>query len=132
MYIRGFCRSEGSILLISFRFPLAPPLPADYSSFMSTLQYEPRHVLERREAESLRDLTSQQWKSGVAAWLGWFFDGLDMHLYTIIAAPFVAHLLGDISTTAPMVKETSSLIRRFSNACAATARAPSVASPRPQ
>jgi MFS family permease len=41
----------------------------------------------------LRDLSSQQWKSGIAAWLGWMFDGLDMHLYTLVAAPFVAELL---------------------------------------
>src|SRR5215204_7225245 len=41
----------------------------------------------------LRDISGTQWKSGVAAWLGWFFDGLDMHLYTLVAAPFVAHLL---------------------------------------
>src|ERR671912_301094 len=45
------------------------------------------------EVRSLRDLSPQQWKSGVAAWLGWLFDGLDMHLYTLIAAPFVASLL---------------------------------------
>ena len=78
---------------------------------MSTLQYESRRVLEKREAESLRDLSPQQWKSGLAAWLGWFFDGLDMHLYTIIAAPFVAHLLGNLSTTDPLVKEKSSFIQ---------------------
>jgi MFS family permease len=42
----------------------------------------------------LSDLTPAQWKSGIAAWLGWLFDGLDMHLYTLIAAPFVALLLG--------------------------------------
>ena len=42
---------------------------------------------------SLRELTPQQWKSGVAAWLGWLFDGLDMHLYVLVAAPFVAELL---------------------------------------
>ena len=41
----------------------------------------------------LRDISSTQWKSGIAAWLGWFFDGLDMHLYTLVAAPFVAQLL---------------------------------------
>lgn len=46
------------------------------------------------EATSLRDLSPQQWKSGVAAWLGWLFDGLDMHLYTLVATPFVAELLG--------------------------------------
>jgi MFS family permease len=42
----------------------------------------------------LRDISAAQWKSGVAAWLGWLFDGLDMHLYTLVAAPFVAALLG--------------------------------------
>jgi MFS family permease len=42
----------------------------------------------------ITDLTAAQWKSGIAAWLGWLFDGLDMHLYTLIAAPFVALLLG--------------------------------------
>jgi MFS family permease len=34
-----------------------------------------------------------QWRSGIAAWLGWLFDGLDMHLYTLVALPFVAELL---------------------------------------
>ncbi len=42
----------------------------------------------------LRDLSPQQWKSGIAAWLGWLFDGLDMHLYVLVAGPFVATLLG--------------------------------------
>jgi MFS family permease len=41
----------------------------------------------------LRDLTPAQWKSGIAAWLGWLFDGLDMHLYVLVATPFVAELL---------------------------------------
>src|SRR5258705_6588888 len=60
---------------------------------MSTLQTEPPRVIERREAETLRKLTPQQWKSGLAAWLGWFFDGLDMHLYTLVAVTFVAQLM---------------------------------------
>ena len=42
----------------------------------------------------LRDLSAQQWKSGLAAWLGWLFDGLDLQLYVIVAGPFVAELLG--------------------------------------
>jgi MFS family permease len=42
---------------------------------------------------SLRDLSPTQWRSGIAAWLGWMFDGLDMHLYTLVATPFVAILL---------------------------------------
>lgn len=46
-----------------------------------------------REISSLRDLSPQQIKSGIAAWLGWLFDGLDMHLYVLVATPFVAELL---------------------------------------
>src|SRR5438093_8934092 len=46
-----------------------------------------------RDVTRLRDLSPQQWKSGAAAWLGWLFDGLDMHLYVLVAAPFVAELL---------------------------------------
>src|SRR5438128_3025594 len=45
------------------------------------------------EVRHLRDLSPQQWKSGIAAWLGWLFDGLDMHLYVLVATPFVAELL---------------------------------------
>ena len=45
------------------------------------------------EAKRLRDLSPQQWKSGIAAWLGWLFDGLDMHIYTLVATAFVAILL---------------------------------------
>jgi MFS family permease len=47
----------------------------------------------RNDVTRLRDLSPEQWKSGIAAWLGWLFDGLDMHLYTLVAAPFVAELL---------------------------------------
>lgn len=47
-----------------------------------------------QEITSLKELSSDQWKSGIAAWLGWLFDGLDIHLYTLVAAPFVAQLLG--------------------------------------
>jgi len=46
-----------------------------------------------RDVLRLRDLSAQQWKSGIAAWLGWLFDGLDMHLYVLVAAPFVTELL---------------------------------------
>jgi len=47
-----------------------------------------------QEVSRLSDLSPEQWKSGTAAWLGWLFDGLDMHLYTLVAMPFVAELLG--------------------------------------
>src|SRR5689334_18548986 len=61
-------------------------------------------------AAAAERLTPAQWKSGIAAWLGWLFDGLDMHLYTIVAAQFVAELvLAD--ATSPIVKEKSSYIQ---------------------
>ena len=56
-------------------------------------------------------LSSQQWRSGIAAWLGWTFDGLDMHLYVLVAAPFVAQLLGGLSTTDPRVGRYSSIVQ---------------------
>lgn len=61
-------------------------------------------------ATRLRDLTPAQWKSGAAAWLGWLFDGLDMHLYTLVAVPFVAELLHTVQSD-PAVGERSSWIQ---------------------
>jgi len=54
------------------------------------------------EATKLSELTTHQKKSGFAAWLGWFFDGLDLHLYTIVATVFVAKLL---SAQAPATED---------------------------
>ena len=64
-----------------------------------------------RDVARLRDLSPLQWKSGVAAWLGWLFDGLDMHLYVLVAAPFVAELLGVDSEKDPQVGYYSSWIQ---------------------
>jgi MFS family permease len=64
-----------------------------------------------QEVTRLRDLSPQQWKSGVAAWLGWLFDGLDMHLYVLVAAPFVAELLGVASDKDSQVGYYSSWIQ---------------------
>jgi MFS family permease len=64
-----------------------------------------------RDATRLRELSPHQWKSGVAAWLGWLFDGLDMHLYVLVAAPFVAELLGVASEKDPLVGYYSSWIQ---------------------
>src|SRR6266550_7424063 len=50
-------------------------------------------VQRAEETASLRSLSPQQWKSGIAAWLVWLFDGLDMHLYTLVATAFVAILI---------------------------------------
>ena len=63
------------------------------------------------EVTHLRQVTPQQWRSGAAAWLGWTFDGLDMHLYTLVAAPFVAQLIGAGTTTDPRVGHYGSIIQ---------------------
>src|SRR5438105_7863255 len=63
------------------------------------------------EVTGLRQISRAQWRSGIAAWLGWTFDGLDMHLYILVAAPFVAQLLGALSTTDPRVARYSSIIQ---------------------
>src|SRR3954470_22901573 len=63
------------------------------------------------QATRLRDISPAQWKSGIAAWLGWFFDGLEMHLYTLIAMPLVLQLLHATSTSDPAVKEKSAYIQ---------------------
>jgi MFS family permease len=61
-------------------------------------------------APRLADISGAQWRTGLAAWLGWLFDGLDMHLYTLVATPFVAYLLSvDIRDDA--VREKSSWIQ---------------------
>ncbi len=64
-----------------------------------------------REATRLSEISPQQWKSGLAAWLGWTFDGLELHLYTLVAGPFVALLLGAATTADPAVKEKSAFIQ---------------------
>lgn len=62
------------------------------------------------EAQRWSDLTSQQKKSGLAAWLGWMFDGLDMHLYTLVATPFVALLLGNLDKSSKEVGDKGAII----------------------
>jgi len=56
-------------------------------------------------------ISPRQWRSGTAAWLGWLFDGLELHLYTLVAAPLVIHLLGAASSADPAVKEKSAYIQ---------------------
>lgn len=80
-----------------------PPMP-------STTPQATGSVLEYESSESTGPITSQQWKSGIAAWLGWLFDGLDMHLYTIVATPFVAVLL-HTSAKDPQVNQKASWIQ---------------------
>jgi MFS family permease len=61
-----------------------------------------------QEITRLRDLSKQQVHSGLAAWLGWMFDGLDMHLYTLVAQPFVTTLLGfSLASTLTLAERNS-------------------------
>jgi hypothetical protein len=63
------------------------------------------------DAPSLEGISPAQWKSGLAAWLGWLFDGLDMHLYTLVAASFVATLLAVPDVNDPRVRWYGSWIQ---------------------
>ena len=58
---------------------------------------------------NLGEISAEQWKSGLAAWLGWLFDGLDMHLFTMVAAPVVATML-QCATSDPKVVSRGSWI----------------------
>ena len=64
-----------------------------------------------REATRLSELSPRQWKSGIAAWLGWFFDGLELHLYTLVALPLVMQLLHTTDSANPEIKEKSAYIQ---------------------
>src|SRR5690242_15325736 len=72
---------------------------------------EPSTAASAPEITHVRQLSKAQWRSGIAAWLGWTFDGLELHLYTLVAAPFVAQLIGAATTTDPRVGHRSSLIQ---------------------
>src|SRR5256885_2157506 len=61
--------------------------------------------------ETPQRISKAQWRSGISAWLGWTFDGLELHIYTLVAAPFVAQLLGGLATTDARVAHRSSLIQ---------------------
>lgn len=67
--------------------------------------------MPRREATRLGEISPQQWKTGIAAWLGWLFDGLDIHLYTLVAAPFVMQLVQASAVSDAVVSEKSSWIQ---------------------
>src|SRR5688572_30294383 len=78
---------------------------------MSSSIREAAPAAQAAPAGGLASVTSEQWKSGIAAWLGWTFDGLDMHLYTLVYAPFVAELLAAPSTLDPSVGRYASVIQ---------------------
>lgn len=59
----------------------------------------------------LRDLSAAQWKAGLAAWMGLAFDGMEAHLYILVATPFVAELIGAASPADPDIGRTSAYIQ---------------------
>ena len=65
-------------------------------------------AVAKPSARGWKAITPEQKKSAAAAWLGWFFDGLDMHLGTLVAAPFVAQLIHASSNSDPDVVAKSS------------------------
>ena len=84
------------------RIPLAPPESPSAGDAPTAAG---------QDITRLSDLSPEQWKSGIAAWLGWLFDGLDMHLYILVATPFVAELLGTSDQKDPAVGYYSSWIQ---------------------
>ncbi len=75
---------------------------------MATTDLEQDPAVQQQSSSLLRP---DQWRSGIAAWLGWTFDGLDMHIYTLVAAPFVAQLIAAQSTTDERVARLGSVIQ---------------------
>src|SRR3954471_19146555 len=69
------------------------------------------HPTPARDAVRLSELSALQWKSGTAAWLGWMFDGLELHLYTLVATPLVVQLLAVSNSADPQVKEKAAFIQ---------------------
>lgn len=71
----------------------------------------PQEVIAHTQVTRLRDVTPTMWRSGIAAWLGWLFDGMDGTLYTQVAAIFVMQLLGLHDTKDPSVGRHASWIQ---------------------
>lgn len=87
------------------------PFTRGWRSVGSPAVSQPMHPTPVREATRLSEISPHQWKSGIAAWLGWLFDGLELHLYTLVATPLVVHLLAVQSSDDPAVKEKSAYIQ---------------------
>ncbi|HWB02415.1 MAG TPA: MFS transporter [Verrucomicrobiales bacterium] len=60
--------------------------------------------------QAWKSLNPPQRRAGIAGWLGWMFDGLDMHLYTLVAKPYVAALLG-LAVTSQEVDQKGAIIQ---------------------
>lgn len=92
-------------------------MPPDSANDSSTYSSEtgpvssPSEPVAPPDAESLSQISGAQWKSGIAAWLGWMFDGLDQHIYTLAGAPFVAELVHVANTRLDPVPRYGSYIQ---------------------
>src|SRR3954471_19794140 len=102
-------RALPSLRIISYDLPDVPKVVS--SDCMSAPIVTENAAVSKSEARSLKELSPQQWRSGIAAWLGWMFDGLDMHLYTLVAAPFVMELVRAASVSDASVKTHSAYIQ---------------------
>ena len=85
--------------------------PSTIEPIIETTPLAPAKPAACADAKNMSELSSAQWKSGIAAWLGWLFDGLDMHLYGLVAAPFVAHLMNIKDAADNEVIQKSSIIQ---------------------
>src|SRR5439155_5582339 len=101
---------EGGETVRAATFRIASPASMEQSTTPVVPDYAPPPVTVAAPADSLRSLSPAQWRSGIAAWLGWLFDGLDMHLYLLVATPFVAELLATDKSD-PVVNHKIALIQ---------------------
>ena len=53
----------------------------------------------KADATRLSQTTPYKWTTGIAAWLGWLFDGLELHIYTLIAGPRMLMLMAVSAAT---------------------------------
>lgn len=110
---RAVSRYPANVRRLKYRWPVPAKVARSFRVKSPTAPQPPAAppAATTPEATSLRGLSPQQWKSGIAAWLGWLFDGLDMHLYGLVAGVFVMQLLDASSPADAMVKEKSSWIQ---------------------
>lgn len=74
-------------------------------------QAEPGQATVVESATTLRGIAPGQWKAGIAAWLGWLFDGLELHLYTLVAGPLVLQLLNSTDAGSPVAQQKTAFIQ---------------------
>ncbi len=69
--------------------------------------------LPKSTPQSSGSLSREQRLAGIAAWMGWLFDGLDGYLYIQVAVPFVMELQSANSPTPDVVHHTAYIQAAF-------------------